>query len=126
MPALIVYPRLASSEVADRPPGTILIRCHRASLVALALPADVVSTLIRTGSLVASDFIGERKYVLADGSVVPSATFNIRSLKVGNRVLQNVLGSVASAKGSLLRGQSFLSRFSSWSIDNKRQILILN
>jgi predicted aspartyl protease len=28
--------------------------------------------------------------------------------------------------GAVLLGQSFLSRFKSWSIDNRRQILILN
>jgi clan AA aspartic protease (TIGR02281 family) len=92
----------------------------------VSIPADVVSTLIRTGSLESADFLREEKYTLADGSVVPSQTFNIRSLKVGNRVLQNVKGSVASVKGSLLLGQSFLGRFNSWSIDNKRQMLILN
>jgi clan AA aspartic protease (TIGR02281 family) len=92
----------------------------------VSIPVDVVSTLMRTGSLESSDFLGEEKYRLADGSVVPSPTFNIRSLKVGNRVLKNVKGSVASTKGSLLLGQSFLSRFTSWSIDNKRQMLILN
>jgi hypothetical protein len=92
----------------------------------VSIPADVVSTLMRTGSLQSSDFFGEEKYRLADGSIVPSPTFNIRSLKVGDRLLKNVKGSVASAKGSLLLGQSFLSRFNSWSIDNKRQVLILN
>ena len=92
----------------------------------LHIPADVVSTLIRTGSLGSADFLGEERYKLADGSIVPSQTFNIRALKVANRVVQNVKGSVASVKGSLLLGQSFLSRFNSWSIDNKRQMLILN
>ena len=92
----------------------------------VSIPADVVSTLIRTGSLESSDFLGEEKYRLADGSLVPSPTFNIRSLKVGDRVLKNIKGSVASIKGSLLLGQSFLSRFNSWSIDNKRRVLILN
>jgi clan AA aspartic protease (TIGR02281 family) len=92
----------------------------------VSLPADVVSTLIRAGSLKSSDFTGEQVYKLADGSTVPSATFVIRSLKVGERVLENVKGSVASINGSLLLGQSFLSRFDSWSIDNKRQVLLLN
>ena len=63
---------------------------------------------------------------VADGSTVPSATFVIRSLKVGNRLLENVTGSIASAQADLLLGQSFLSRFNSWSIDNKRQVLLLN
>ena len=40
-------------------------------------------------------------------------------------MLENVVGSIAPVTGSLLLGQSFLSRFSSWSIDNQRQALIL-
>jgi predicted aspartyl protease len=91
----------------------------------VSIPADVVSTLIRTGTIQKSDFIGQKTYRLADGSTVPSATFLIRSLKVGNRLLENVTGSVASAEADLLLGQSFLRRFKSWSIDNARQVLVL-
>ena len=92
----------------------------------VSIPADVVSTLIRTGTIQKSDFIGQKTYRLADGSTVPSATFVIRSLKVGNHLLENVTGSIASAEADLLLGQSFLRRFNSWSIDNKRQVLLLN
>ena len=91
----------------------------------VSIPADVVLTLMRTGTLTGADFTGTNTYVLADGSRVPSATFRIRSLKIGDRVLENVSGSVASVEGSLLLGQSFLSRFKSWSIDNARQVLVL-
>jgi predicted aspartyl protease len=63
---------------------------------------------------------------MADGSTVPSRRFRIRSLKVGDRVLENVTGSIAPVAGSLLLGQSFLTRFKSWSIDNQRQALVLN
>jgi predicted aspartyl protease len=73
----------------------------------VSIPADVAMTLMRTGTLVESDFIEQRTYVLADGSKVPSQTFRIRSLKVGNKVLENVTGSISDAKGSLLLGQSF-------------------
>jgi hypothetical protein len=72
---------------------------------------------MRTGTLKQSDFLDQKTYRLADGSTVPSQTFRIRSLKVGSKVIENVNGSVASAKGTLLLGQSFLSRFKSWSID---------
>ena len=92
----------------------------------VSIPADVVSTLTRTGTIQESDFVGQKIYRLADGSTVPSATFLIRSLKVGSHLLENVMGSVASAQADLLLGQSFLSRFNSWSIDNKRQVLLLN
>jgi aspartyl protease family protein len=81
-------------------------------------------TLMRTGTLKDSDFLGEKTYVLADGSKVPSQTFRIRSLKVGDRVLEDINGSVASVQGSLLLGQSLLSRFKSWSIDNSKHALI--
>ena len=91
----------------------------------VSIPADVVKTLSRTGTLKESDFLGKRNYVLADGSIVPSETFRIRTLKVGDRVIENVIGSVADVKGSLLLGQSFLSKLNSWSIDNSRQVLIL-
>jgi aspartyl protease family protein len=89
----------------------------------VSIPADVVMTLMRTGTLKESDFLGQRTYVLADGSTVPSKTFRIRSLKVGNKVLENVNGS-ASLKGIPLLGQSFLGRFKSWSVDNTKHVLI--
>ena len=90
----------------------------------VSIPADVVMTLMRTKTLKESDFLGEQTYVLADGSKIPSQTFRIRSLKVGNIVLENVIGSVASVKGSLLLGQSFLGRFKSWSVDNTNHVLV--
>jgi predicted aspartyl protease len=91
----------------------------------VSIPADVVMTLFRTGTLEKPDFIGTQTYRLADGSTVPSATFRIRSLTVANTALENVTGSVAPVEGALLLGQSFLGRFKSWSIDNARQALVL-
>ena len=92
----------------------------------VSIPADVVMTLMRTATITTSDFIGTATYSLADGSTMPSTRFRIRSLKVGNKVVENVTGSVAPVQGSLLLGQSFLSHFKSWSIDNTRHALALN
>jgi hypothetical protein len=92
----------------------------------VSIPADVVSTLIRTGTIAQGDVLGSKTFVLADGSAVPSTEFRIRSLKVGNLALDNVVGSVGDAKGPLLLGQSFLGRLSSWSIDNQRHVLLVN
>src|SRR5262249_30889259 len=91
----------------------------------VSIPADVVSTLMRTGTLKEVDFFGTQIYVLADGSKVPSRTFQIKSLKVGDRTVRNVNGSTGSAQGSPLLGQSFLRRFRSWSIDNEKHALII-
>ncbi len=92
----------------------------------VSIPADVFSTLVRTGTVAESDFIDTQAYVLADGSSQRSQRFRIRSLRVGNLEVRNVIGSVAPSAGSLLLGQSFLSRLQSWSIDNHRQLLIIN
>ena len=91
----------------------------------VTVPADVFRTLVRTGSIKDSDITGKQTYVLADGSKSQSFTFTIRSLKVGDKVVENVRGSVAATEGSLLLGQSFLERFDSWSIDNTNHELLL-
>jgi len=64
-------------------------------------------------------------YELADGTRHEARRFRIRSLQIGQLELQNVTGSVAPAGGSLLLGQSFLSRLPGWSIDNQREVLIV-
>jgi predicted aspartyl protease len=46
-------------------------------------------------------------------------------MKIGDRVVENVVGHVNTVAGPLLLGQSFLGRFSSWSIDNDKNVLIL-
>jgi len=91
----------------------------------VTVPADVFSTLTRTGTIKDTDIIGETKMALADGSTSQSFTFTIRSLKVGNNVVQNVRASVTPARGDLLLGQSFLERFKSWSINNTNHELVL-
>lgn len=91
----------------------------------VSIPADVVSTLLRTGTIDRSDFIGSQTYRLADGSTVPSMRFRLGSLQVGNVSIENVVAALAPAEGSLLLGLSFLNRFKSWSIDNAEQALLL-
>jgi len=91
----------------------------------VSIPADVALTLVRTGTLQPTDFIGTQTYTLADGSTVPSPTFVIRSLKVGDQVIRNVKATITNVNGDLLLGESFLRRFNSWSIDNSRQVLVL-
>ena len=59
----------------------------------VSVPADVVMTLLRTETITEADFLGKQTYTLADGSTLPSQQFTIRSLKVGDRILENVIGS---------------------------------
>lgn len=91
----------------------------------VSLPSDVVSVLIRSGTIQKSDFIGATQYILADGSRMPSMRFNIRSLTIGGVRVENIVGSVANENAPLLLGQSFLRKFSKWSVNTKDETLHL-
>ena len=91
----------------------------------VSIPADIVLTLMRAKTVTQQDFLGQQTYVLADGSEVPSQRFRIRSLKVGSKTIENVTASIASVNATILLGQSFLSKFKSWSVDNEQHVLIL-
>ncbi len=89
------------------------------------IPEDVFRTLVRTGTISNADFLGKNIYTLADGSRVPSDRYMLRRLEVGTYVVENVTASIGSANGDPLLGQSFLSKFRSWTLDNKNDVLIL-
>ena len=91
----------------------------------VSIPADVASTLLRTQTIKQGDFLPGATYIMADGSRTRSQRFMIRQLEVGNVIVRNVPASVSSNRGDLLLGQSFLSRFPRWSIDNQSHKLIL-
>jgi len=90
----------------------------------VSIPADMFSTLLRSGSIHKADLLDLQTYQLADGSTARAQRFRIRSLKVGGIEIRDIIGSVSKA-GPLLLGQTFLKRFGSWSIDNQRQMLVL-
>lgn len=91
----------------------------------VSLPADVVSTLLRTNTLVSSDFTGQTTYTLADGSSLPAQTFTIRSLKLGSLEVRNVSASLGTVNSIPILGQSFLGRLGRWSIDNGGSVLVV-
>jgi clan AA aspartic protease (TIGR02281 family) len=92
----------------------------------VTIPANVYNTLVRTGTINDSDIIGQGTVVLADGSKSKLPILTIRSLKVGDKIVKNVITAVLPLGGQLLLGQSFLARFKSWSLDNTKHVLLLN
>jgi len=92
----------------------------------VSIPAEVAWTLKKLGTMTGADFLGSKIYMLADGSKVPSDTYRIASLRIGGMVMQNVTVRIAAENSDLLLGQSFLSRLKSWSMDNARQVMIIN
>jgi clan AA aspartic protease (TIGR02281 family) len=90
------------------------------------IPADVFSTLVRTGTLSEKDLIGKGTATLADGSEVTTYSFVLRELKVGTHVVTDVTASIGPAASTPLLGQSYLSKFKSWTLDNNRHVLIIS
>lgn len=91
----------------------------------LSIPSDVILTLVRTGTVNQLDYIGSSTYILADGSKVTSSRVRLRRVQVGSIEITNVVANVTNANGSLLLGQSFLSRLPSWKIDNSIPALLI-
>ncbi len=93
----------------------------------VSIPIDVVSTLLRTGTLTDHDFIGKVQYTLADGSTSSGQRFVLRRVGIGDQTVSNVVASTTTVRGTPLLGQSFLSRLpSGWTIDYRRLALVIN
>jgi gag-polyprotein putative aspartyl protease len=91
----------------------------------VSIPAEVMLTLIHTHTVSADDFLPGRTYVLADGAKVKSPRFILRSLNIGKHRIESIPASISKVGGSLLLGQNLLERLGVWSLNSRRQILIL-
>ena len=92
----------------------------------VSIPANVASALKELGALTRADFLGNKTYMLADGSKVASEIYRIASLRIGGMEMTNVTVRISAENSHLLLGQSFLSRLRSWSMDNARQVMTFN
>lgn len=94
-----------------------------ASLV--SVPLEVFLTLVRTKTVSESDILPSAFFRLANGQEIEQERFIIRELKVGNHVVKDVEATVSEASSPLLLGQSYLKKFSSITIDNMNNKIIL-
>ena len=84
--------------------------------------------LLKRGLLSSEDFLGTTEAMIADGSIVEDAVFNIRTLELtdGNRtiVCRNVPTQVSSnAEAPVLLGNGVLDRVASYTIDNDAKVI---
>jgi aspartyl protease family protein len=91
----------------------------------VGVPAGVVKSLVDGGFIAQADFLGERTYRIANGSTMQAQALRLRSLQVGNVVVENVEASVLPENAPLLLGQSFLRRLKSWSMDTTAHTLTI-
>jgi aspartyl protease family protein len=91
----------------------------------VVIPTHLLKTLIIAKTVNENDMMDEATYRLADGSEMVAPRFRIRSLQVGNRVLENVVATAAPDAAQILLGQSVLKHFKTVTMDNERQTLLL-
>jgi len=87
------------------------------------IPEEVAEEMKRAGTLAESDFLGQRRFTLADGSGLQQRVFRLKSLQIGDRTMENVLAAVGAPRSRALLGQSFLRRLSWWKIDNVKNTM---
>jgi len=92
----------------------------------ISISPDVALTLLKTGTVRQSDFIGTQKYSFADGTTATSKVFYLREVEIGGFVMKNVKASISnSVNAPMLLGQSLLQQLGSITIDNDRSVLII-
>lgn len=93
----------------------------------VSISPDVALTLIKTGTISESDFIGTQQYRFANGSTATSQVFYLNEVKVGDLTLKKVRATISnSVDAPMLLGQSVLQRLGKFSIDNTNHTLELN
>ena len=93
-----------------------------ASLISMS---DAEAELMyRRGAITQSDIIGRSRFQDATGAVSPGAVIRLKSVQIGDRVLENVSANIVSgSKAPLLLGQSALSQFGKISVDYRRNVV---
>lgn len=89
------------------------------------LPKEMVEDLTRSGAVAPSDMRGRDIYVTADGRHHRGQLLMLRRLDVGGHVATEIMAGIGPEHAEPLLGQSFLAKFKSWTLDNKRHVLIL-
>ena len=87
------------------------------------IPEELADEMKRSSTLADSDFLGQRRFTLADGSSLQQRVLRLKSLQIGDRTMENVLAAVGAPRSRPLLGQSFLRRLSWWKIDNVKNAM---
>jgi clan AA aspartic protease (TIGR02281 family) len=89
------------------------------------LPSDLVDTLTKSGAIASTDQLGRSYFIAADGRRHKAARLMLRQLDVGGHTVTNLMALVGPAHAEPLLGQTFLAKFKSWTLDNRRHVLII-
>jgi clan AA aspartic protease (TIGR02281 family) len=92
----------------------------------VSISPDIALTLIKTGTVKESDFIGTQRYTFANGASATSHVFLLKEIKIGDHVIKKVRASISnSIDAPMLLGQSVLQRIGKFTIDNTTHTLTI-
>ena len=87
----------------------------------ISISATEALFLYKQGTLREEDFLGQVDFQDATGAISQGTIIRLKSVKIGNRTLENVNASVVhNSVAPLLFGQSALAKFGKVSIDYRR------
>lgn len=87
-----------------------------ASLISIS--SSTAQKMLDEGRLQKGDFIGKGDFTDATGKISEGLIINLRMVKIGSKILQNIQACVSSSQNApLLFGQSAMQRFGKLSID---------
>jgi aspartyl protease family protein len=90
----------------------------------ISITAKEADFMEKNGTITDADIVGQSRFQDASGAISPGAVIRLKSVQIGDRVLENVNANVvANAKAPLLLGQSALSQFGKISVDYRRNVV---
>ena len=91
----------------------------------ICISSAEATVLYRQGTLLKEDILDTQYFQDATGKVSAGTRINLRTVKIGDRVLKNIEAIVIdNNEAPLLLGQSALEKFGKISIDNKNNVII--
>ena len=92
----------------------------------ICISPSEATVLYRQGTLTEEDIIGNEYFQDATGNISEGTTVNLRTVKIGDKILHNVKATVVdNDEAPLLLGQSALEQFGKIEIDNVKNRIIL-
>jgi len=92
----------------------------------LLINSDIEASLKKENIITTASYRGTGKYEMANGMVDTCRKYLINGLKIGRYTLNNLMVAVTDKGKKIIVGKGLLNKFSSWAMNNKENILVLN
>lgn len=91
----------------------------------LLVSEDYEKELRKAGLLSDADYVGTGSYTLADETRLDCRKYHLDQLRIGRFTVHNLVLASSPKVRQFLLGKSLWNKFSQWTIDNRRDVLIL-